>query len=390
LVNNYDIIFFEQLQIKNMVKNHHLAKSISDASWNKFIQPGRANMCLVSIIIPVYNVEKYLHRCLDSAGQQSYPDIEIIIINDGSPDQCQAIIDEYAAQDARIKVIRQENRGLAAARNAGIKMARGDYLMFVDADDYIEADCVQQMLDNALLTEADIVAGNHKILPSHGHALDGIQFTSGVLSRQAMGQVNQRFDYFIGKRYRAAVWAKLFKRDFIRAAGLQFESTSEYFAEDMLFSLKYYVNEPKISLLNKYLYVYCLNEDSITSSYKPNLSQRYVSLVERFRDYLASRGQVEQYQDLLDFISFNVMSVVCNNAYRFSPSRWREIKKEIKYLLQSELIRKMTADFARGDYIQAIDDVKWRLFARCYAWALNNNLIDMAVLMQWVRFKLYK
>jgi len=347
-------------------------------------------MCLVSIVIPVYNVERYLRRCLNSVCEQSYPHIEMIIVNDGSPDQCQAIIDEYAAQDARIKVIVQENGGLAAARNAGIRLAQGAYLMFVDSDDYIKADSVQLLLDNALLTEADIVAGNHKILPSHGQALDGIQFTSRVLSRQAMGQVNQRFDYFIGKRYRVAVWAKLFKRDFIRAAGLQFESTSEYFAEDMLFSLKYYVNEPKISLLNEYLYVYCLNEDSITSSYKPNLSQRYLHLVENFHDYLVSRGQVEQYQDLLDFISFNVMSVACNNAYRFSRSRWGEIKKEIEYLLQSELIRKMTADFGRGDYIRAIDNLNWKLFVRCYAWALNNNLINLAVLMQWIRFKLYK
>ena len=390
MVNNYDIIVFEELLIKNMVNNHHLAKSISDKSWNKFIQPGRANMCLVSIIIPVYNVEKYLHRCLDSVGRQSYPHIEIIIVNDGSPDQCQAIIDEYAAKDARIKAMVQENGGLAAARNAGMRLAQGTYLMFVDSDDYIEADSVQLLLDNALLTEADIVAGNHKILPSHGQALDRMQFASGVLSRQAMGQVNQRFDYFIGQRYRVAVWAKLFRHDFIKKAGLQFENNSEYFAEDMLFSLKYYVNGPKISLLNEYLYVYCLNEDSITSSYKPNLSQRYLHLVENFHDYLVSRGQVEQYQDLLDFISFNVMSVACNNAYRFSQSRCREIKKEIEYFLQSELIRKMTADFARGDYVRAIDNVKWKMFARCYAWALNNNLINLAVLMQWIRFKLYK
>ena len=92
----------------------------------------------ISVIVPVYKVEKYLHECVDSILAQTFRDFELILVDDGSPDNCGAICDEYAAKDSRIRVIHQENQGLSGARNSGIDVARGEYITFVDADDSIE------------------------------------------------------------------------------------------------------------------------------------------------------------------------------------------------------------------------------------------------------------
>ena len=113
-------------------------------------------MDLISIIVPVYNVEKYIHQCVDSVINQTYKNIEIILVDDGSPDNCGRICDEYAAKDSRIKVIHKANGGLSDARNHGIEAAKGDWLMFIDSDDWIEPDMAQKLLGAAKKEDADM------------------------------------------------------------------------------------------------------------------------------------------------------------------------------------------------------------------------------------------
>ncbi len=119
---------------------------------------------LISVIVPVYKVEPYLRRCLDSIVGQTYRNLEIILVDDGSPDNCGAICDEYAAKDGRIKVIHQENRGLSAARNAGLELVSGQYIGFLDSDDWIELDMYSYLLQNIEKYCADIaVCGRNEI-----------------------------------------------------------------------------------------------------------------------------------------------------------------------------------------------------------------------------------
>ncbi len=114
----------------------------------------------ISIIVPVYKVEKYIHKCIDSILSQDFTDFEVILVDDGSPDNCGKICDEYASKDSRVKVIHKENGGLSSARNAGIDIATGDYIGFVDSDDYISADMYSKMYISAVENSADIVACN--------------------------------------------------------------------------------------------------------------------------------------------------------------------------------------------------------------------------------------
>ena len=101
---------------------------------------------LVSVIIPIYKVEKYLERCVSSIVGQNYNNLEIILVDDGSPDNCPAMCDEWASRDARIRVIHQKNRGLSAARNKGIDIAQGEFICFVDSDDYVEVTMIEDMV----------------------------------------------------------------------------------------------------------------------------------------------------------------------------------------------------------------------------------------------------
>ena len=111
----------------------------------------------VSIIVPIYNVEKYLHQCVNSLLNQILKDIEIILVDDESPDNCPAMCDEYAKQDSRIKVIHKKNEGLGYARNSGLEIATGEYIAFVDSDDYVELDAYQKLYSIAVDKKTDVL-----------------------------------------------------------------------------------------------------------------------------------------------------------------------------------------------------------------------------------------
>ncbi|MGB0427458.1 MAG: glycosyltransferase family 2 protein [Flavobacteriales bacterium] len=113
-------------------------------------------MTLVSIIVPIYNVEQYLDRCIHSLRNQTYQSIELILVNDGSPDDSQSIIDTHAALDSRIQTIKKENGGLSSARNAGLPFAKGEYITFIDSDDWVESDFIEKLVDTISKTNADI------------------------------------------------------------------------------------------------------------------------------------------------------------------------------------------------------------------------------------------
>ena len=119
---------------------------------------------LISIIVPIYNVEKYLKKCIDSIINQTYKNLEIILVDDGSPDNCGKICDEYAKKDNRIKVIHKENGGVSSARNVGVENATGEYIGFVDSDDYIEKDMYEVLINNLKKENADIsIISNYEV-----------------------------------------------------------------------------------------------------------------------------------------------------------------------------------------------------------------------------------
>lgn len=119
---------------------------------------------LISVIVPIYNVEKYLQRCVDSIINQTYRNLEIILVNDGSPDNCPKMCDDYAKKDSRIKVVHKENGGLSDARNVGMEVATGEYISFIDSDDWIELNMIELLYNNLIETDSDISSGGIRMV----------------------------------------------------------------------------------------------------------------------------------------------------------------------------------------------------------------------------------
>ena len=136
---------------------------------------------MVSVIIPIYKVEKYLRKCIDSVLNQTYQDFEIILVDDCSPDNCPKICDEYAKTDGRIKVIHKENGGVSSARNAGIKIANGEYLSFIDSDDSVEENFLQILVEGLENNGADLCTTKHKKVFENSNEEFEQVFTNSIL-----------------------------------------------------------------------------------------------------------------------------------------------------------------------------------------------------------------
>lgn len=130
------------------------------------------NFPLISIIVPVFNVEKYIYECINSVLQQPFKDVELILVNDGSPDRCPEICDEYAARDSRVKVIHKKNGGVGEARNKGIESAIGKYIMFVDSDDYLKNDCLTSFSKIMIQAGSDVIIGNFETVKEFDDLID--------------------------------------------------------------------------------------------------------------------------------------------------------------------------------------------------------------------------
>lgn len=178
----------------------------------------------VSVIVPVYNVEKYLRRCVDSVLAQTLTDFELILVDDGSTDGSPAICDEYARGDTRVKVIHQKNAGVSAARNAGLDAARGEYVAFVDSDDYVD----ERYLEKLLAPGCDLCICGAKIILEDGIVQSYISPQAEVCDMSP-----EKITQFLESNYRTYVWGKVFGKKLIDSCELRFD-TNIYHSEDAL------------------------------------------------------------------------------------------------------------------------------------------------------------
>lgn len=208
---------------------------------------------LISVVVPVYNVEAYLRRCLDSVLAQSFTDFELICVNDGSTDSSPSILVEYAAKDSRISVINQENGGVSEARNTGIEVAKGEYLSFIDSDDWIDRDFLEKLYTAARAFDADIVQsgyrkiGNRKTKEEGRIEAEGFDFISKYASLMS-GYVTN----------------KLFSCNLIKKYHLRFPKALLF--EDSLFTVQSYYYAEKIKMIDYCGYNYFFNALSIVNN----------------------------------------------------------------------------------------------------------------------------
>lgn len=204
---------------------------------------------MVSIIVPVYNKEKYLRDCVDSILQQTYKDFELILVDDGSKDSSWNIIKEYADKEERVLPVHQENAGVSAARNAGLDRAQGKWICFVDADDYLPKDGLQILVEHGEKSNADIVNANATRV-ENDKQFKIFNFNNEIVK----GNIYPRLVHF-------APWAQLFKRSIIEEHHLRYVKGLAY-SEDNVFILYYSLYASSIEFVNDSVYNYRINFDS--------------------------------------------------------------------------------------------------------------------------------
>ena len=232
----------------------------------------------VSFIIPVYQAENYLEKCLESVSRQSYHNIEIIVIDDGSTDESAAICDKMAAKDSRFVVVHQENQGVSAARNCGLGLSTGKYIMFIDADDWLESDCCELVIDRMSHENSDI--GFFEMVIEREESLETTALEEVVRSGSANIKQNllkSMIPFRNGDNEMDMVfygpYCKVFARKTIE--NIRFQDGLKY-GEDAIFNLQAILNANRFCFENKALYHYRKNDASVTSLFKADRIEQSV------------------------------------------------------------------------------------------------------------------
>ena len=302
----------------------------------------------ISVIIPVYNAEKFLRKCLDSVLSQTYKDYEIILVNDGSKDNSGAICDEYAAKYDFIRAYHKENGGASSARNYGMRLARGEYINFVDADDWMEP----QMYEKLVLAAGegvDLVMCNCK-RPDGKDGFNKFNYDLpyGYYDREKIlkcvypcliMQEHMDFNPLI------APWGKLYKRSLLADNGIYFDEELK-FCEDELFSAL--VSEKMQSfyyLNNEHLYIYYYNPNSTVTSFNPKKWDVYIELYEKMRDHFADNKDYDFSRQLDLLIVYLALNAAAN--YKASKLGFFKIVSAVREIFGHPYVRNVfKKDFA--------------------------------------------
>ena len=323
----------------------------------------------ISITIPVYNSEPYLEKCLDSIMGQTYKKLEIICVDDDSTDNSLVILKKYAAIDDRIKVIHKKNEGVSIARNTGLENANGDYVLFVDSDDWIESTTCEIALKNLVEQNTDLVIWTY-IWERKGESKEKEIFDTDLvfteeevqkkLHRRMIGVIDEELAYPENADALCTVWGKLYKRSIISQYNIKFYDIREIGTyEDGLFNLVYLQYVKKAVFLNKYLYNYRRTNDiSITESYDENLVQKWDKLFELMNQYIVHNElPVEYIEALNNRISLSLIPLGIN-----------EMTKKCSVVDKIKGIKQIVC---KKEYIRAVKSLKiqympihWKIFFR--------------------------
>lgn len=238
---------------------------------------------LISVIIPVYKVEKYLCRCVDSVLEQTYTNMEIILVDDGSPDNCPVMCDEYARQDSRVKVIHQENAGLSGARNAGIDMAQGQWLAFVDSDDYLAADFLERLYQACVDTGSSLSVCRWEYVRGETIPEHGTGETRVYTGREMLANL-----YMPDGAYFVVAWNKLYRKELFEDIRYPLGRIHE----DEATTYRIYDKVKKAAYVDRSLYGYFVTPVSITRGFNPKRMDWVTAVAERL-DFFEQKGYTE-------------------------------------------------------------------------------------------------
>lgn len=323
-----------------------------------------------SIILPVYNVEKYLKRCIKSILSQSFTNFELILVDDGSMDNCPTLCDEWRTMDARVKVIHKKNAGLGMARNTGLKNAIGKYVFFIDSDDYILPGLLDDAYTTIQLQESNIVFYGFQRVDAEGNILNEMKPTPSKLFYDDADEImNVLFPAFIAKdpysgisfNIRISAWNCCISKAVLEEHNLRFVSEREFISEDIYFYIELFQYLKSVSFINKIYYSYCQNEGSLTFSYKEDRYSRLKNFYVAANKLVKDIGYCEEVCFRLKetFIS-NVMACLKMEAANSKKCGFVKSYINIKKIGNDEYFREAISKYPLEYYGST-----WHIFFEC-------------------------
>jgi glycosyltransferase involved in cell wall biosynthesis len=333
-------------------------------------------MAKVSIIVPIYNVEKYLEKCLNSLINQTLTDIEIILVNDGSTDNSGKIADSYAANDKRIKVIHQKNAGLSSARNAGLACASGTFVGFVDPDDWIDEKTYEKMYSIAMEENCDVVSCAMSNVYKHG--IVPIPKSADVcINLNEIGLGDFGITYF--DIFSSSACNKLYKRDIIEKHKLSFIDNKIIPSEDGIFNIMFLVHATKVRILPDRFYFYVKHYGSITTTKKKDSEFviKMVSMVSFVKEYVKKNGK--DIENWWPFLYFNYLMSGLGNIEK---NGIRDIAKQLSIVYKEKLFIKCFKYLSKSKNFNKskIQGIR-RIFTILFSKLVLNKMFFLAALM---------
>lgn len=302
----------------------------------------------ITVVVPVYNAEKYLNICIDSLINQTRKAYEIILIDDGSKDSSGKICDEYAKQEDNIRVVHKENEGLGLTRNCGIREANGDYITFIDSDDFCDADYLETLENIMLENKCDTCKATFKRVGQDGEYLYGDDIYEGVFKGTEVK--NSLLPRFIGSApdkndsIPMSSCCTLYSMEIIKKHELSFVSEREWISEDILFNLEYYAYAQNVIVSNYQGYNYRINQGSLTRKYLAERFQKSIDLCKKEAEILEDLGMYSFCKERLSR-QFFVYTRMCLEQLKVSDLSSADKKQEIKIICENTFLQKLIKEY---------------------------------------------
>ncbi len=306
----------------------------------------------VSVVVPVYNTEQYLKQCIDSIAAQTLSEIEIIIVDDGSKDVCARLCDEIAKNDARIRVIHKENEGQGYARNVGIKAATGEYIGFVDSDDYIHPEMYQSLCRAADEHGADLVVSGISFVGGNTFRAAGKYEEKHYFDRDVVFGEEEMRSLLLGvvgalpheaddSRYGVSVCKNLFRREVVCGGKIEFLSERKVFSEDTLFLVDFLGHAKKAVGVHGAFYCYRRNDESFSKAYRSDRFEKVLVFLRELEARICATLQPSEYRLYLNRLAQGYGRVLCSQEIVYAQSQnvsYRALRARLSRICTNEAI----------------------------------------------------
>ena len=293
---------------------------------------------LISAIIPVYNSEEYLEECIKSLINQSLKEIEMIFINDGSRDNSLSILEKYKDIDKRIKIINQTNSGPSNARNNGLKIAKGEYISFIDSDDWIDSEMFKTMYVNAKINNSDVVICDMKMIENENELyIRGIQCDTDVFDKNKIQQTI--YTSLLSNSQFNSMANKIYKREILKTNNIKLDAKI-FYAEDWLLNMEFFKHCNKATYINRCFYYYRRGHESSSSKYKDDTFEKVGLWIYKKRKEYAENLNLNPYLATNDLFKVTMHCLI--SEFRRNDLKFLEKLNRIKYIINNNEVRELT------------------------------------------------